>query len=161
MNLFAIWMVQFCFCIQRNLRSRTMAGRCLFYKKLPKFLLLPRSSTTTKQSTIHNILQDTFWRPLNNFVRMNLGVPFSTYLQRPISPVIRPRPDLRYCVLESSFCFVSVPGKLLLWLLCCPSRPNKTLYKGEIPNCIANCRNAFLMIGLRYQIRRHRPNIPL
>lgn len=83
---------------------------------------------------------------------------------QPISPVIRPRPDLRYSVLESSFCFVSVPGKLLLWLLCCPSRPNKTLYKyntGEIPNCIANCRNAFLMIGLRYQIRRHRPNIPL
>lgn len=92
MNLFAIWMVQFCFCIQRNLRSRTMAGRCLFYKKLPKFLLLPRSSTTTKQSTIHNILQDTFWRPLNNFVRMNLGVPFSTYLSRHPTQA---RPDRR------------------------------------------------------------------
>lgn len=34
-------------------------------------------------------------------------------------------------------------------------------YHRWIPNCIANCPNAFLMIGLRYQTRRHRPNIPL
>lgn len=49
-----------------------------------------------------------------------------------------------------------------------PIKPHRRLrprpfpsFASEIPNCIANCPNANLMIGLRYQTRRHRPNIPL